>query len=87
MRTTLTIDDEIAAALKKRAFESGKSFKQVVNEALAAGLAGSLPRARVYRLMPVSMGQAQQGINLDKASRIAGEMEDEELARKLDQRK
>ena len=32
MCTALTIDDPIAEALKKAAYESGKSFKQVVND-------------------------------------------------------
>ena len=38
MRTTLTIHDEIADALKKQAFETGKSFKDTVNDILQAGL-------------------------------------------------
>lgn len=71
MRTTLTIDDKIAEALKKRAFESGKSFKQVVNETLRAGLEGDLPKKRRYQLCPVSMGQVRPGVNLDKANQIA----------------
>ena len=39
MRTTLTIDDHLARALKERAHRSGKPFKQIVNETLRAGLA------------------------------------------------
>lgn len=38
MRTTLTIEDSLAELLKKQAHETGKPFKQVVNEALRAGL-------------------------------------------------
>lgn len=89
MRTTLTIDDRIAAALKRRALETGKSFKAVVNEALQAGLEAShtLPRARPYRVEPVSLGEPRPGIDLDKALRLAGELEDEELARKMELRK
>jgi hypothetical protein len=90
MRTTLTIDDKLAAVLKKRAFDTGKPFKEVVNEALRAGLeAGhALPGAsRSFVLRPVSLGGAQAGIDLDKATRLAGELEDEELLRKLQQRK
>ena len=90
MRTTLTIDDKLAAALKKRAFETGKPFKEVVNEALRAGLeAGhALPRSsRSFVLQPVSLGGAQAGINLDKANRLAAELEDDELLRKMQQRK
>lgn len=89
MRTTLTIDDQIAAILKKRAFETGKSFKDVVNEALRAGLESgqALAKARPYKIMPVSLGEPQPGINLDKALQLAGELEDIELARKMELRK
>ena len=38
MRTTLTIDDDIARALKNLSRESGTSFKSVVNEVLRRGL-------------------------------------------------
>jgi predicted transcriptional regulator len=38
MRTTLTIDDAIARALKELAHRSNKPFNQVVNETLRAGL-------------------------------------------------
>lgn len=38
MRTTLTIDDEVALALKDFAHQSGRPFRQVVNEALRKGL-------------------------------------------------
>ena len=44
MRTTLTIEDHLARALKERAHRTGKPFKQVVNEMLRAGL--SATRAR-----------------------------------------
>lgn len=38
MRTTLTLDDDVAAKLKTEARRSGKSFKQAVNELLRIGL-------------------------------------------------
>ena len=89
MRTTLTLDDELAAALKKRAFETGKSFKEVVNEALRAGLeAGrTLPRPKPYAVEPIALGEPLPGINLDKSLAIAGALEDDELARKMQLRK
>jgi hypothetical protein len=39
MRTTLTLDDDVAALLERAMRESGKGLKQTVNEALRAGLA------------------------------------------------
>ena len=38
MRTTLTLDDDTAQALRRMARESGASWKQVVNEAIRAGI-------------------------------------------------
>src|SRR3546814_10897768 len=68
------------SALKKRDFETGKSFKDVVNETLRAGLTANqaLPKPKPYKVKPVSMGGPQPGINLDKALQLAGELEDEE---------
>ena len=88
MRTTLTIDDSLAEALKKRAFETGKSFKQVVNEVIAAGLQPRpKPRPKRFVQKTYNLGQPMPGVNLDKALQLAGELEDEEMARKMEQRK
>ena len=39
MRTTLTLDDDVAAKLKAEARRAGRPFREVVNEALRRGLA------------------------------------------------
>lgn len=89
MRTTLTIDDRIAKALKDAAHRSGKSYKQVVNETLRAGLTKNriMDEMKSYRLKPVSMGDVAGGYNLTKALELAEHLEDEELARKLELKK
>jgi len=38
VRTTLTLDDDVATLLKKEVRKSGESFKQVVNRFLRLGL-------------------------------------------------
>jgi hypothetical protein len=38
VRTTLTLDDDVAALLKKEVRKSGEPFKQAVNRLLRAGL-------------------------------------------------
>ncbi|MYE13615.1 MAG: ribbon-helix-helix protein, CopG family [Gammaproteobacteria bacterium] len=38
MRTTLTLDDDIAASLKTLARDTGRSFKAVVNDVIRHGL-------------------------------------------------
>ena len=88
MRTTLTLDGDVAAALKRLSRRSGRPLKQVVNEALRTGLrAQAAPSARRYRLKPASLGGLAAGVNLDHALRLADALEDEVLAAKLALRK
>jgi hypothetical protein len=89
MRTTLTIDDQIAKTLKALAHRSGKPFKQVRNETLRAGLAArqAPARAKPYRLKPVSLGGVLPGVDLRKALQLAATLEDEGIVRKLELRK
>lgn len=89
MRTTLTIEDETAERLKSLAHESGKSFKQVVNETLRHGLEhGQTPQSRKpYKLKPVKMGEPRPAYDLAKALVLADNLEDSENASKLVLRK
>ena len=60
MRTTLTLDPDVAALLKKAVAKGEVSFKQAVNEALRRGLAetpADKPKRRfVQRVGPPSGG-------------------------------
>lgn len=86
MRTTLTLDDQLLRQLRARAASSGKPFRQVVHEVLRAGLADRAPADRPpYRCPSFSIGGLAAGVDLDKALRLAGELEDEALAEKLRQ--
>ena len=89
MRTTLNIDDSIAKKLKDNAHQTGKSFKDIVNETLQAGLVAKkiMQKAKPYRIKSVSMGGAVTGHNLDKALALADRMEDEEIIRELSMKK
>jgi hypothetical protein len=88
MRTTITIDDALAKALKDLAHKSNKSFKEVVNETLHAGLgAKRASKARPYRVRPTSLGGIVPGVNLDKARALADAIEDQELVVKIELRK
>ena len=60
MRTTLTLDDDVAALLKRVLSRRKDSFKAVVNEALRQGLRRmsappELPQP--YTIQPVSLGR------------------------------
>jgi hypothetical protein len=88
MRTTLTLDDQLADELKEIAHRAGIPFKEVVNETLRKGLRSKrLPASKPYRLEAVSLGGVRGDASLDKALSIADRIEDEEIARKLELRK
>jgi len=82
MRTTVTLDPDVEALVKRLMRERGLSFKQAVNAAIRAGATGSRKR---YRMRTFDMGEPL--VDLTKALRLAGELEDEELVRRLDARK
>ncbi|MDP9452280.1 MAG: ribbon-helix-helix domain-containing protein [Actinomycetota bacterium] len=85
MRTTVTLDPDVAAALEQAARERRTSFKKVLNDAVRAGLRPAVA-PRPYRLPTRPMG-LRPGIDLDKASAIAGDLDDREVMRKLELRK
>jgi hypothetical protein len=89
MRTTLTLDDDLAAALNEKADRTGRTFKEVVNKALRAGIEAEIspPPRRRYLLEPVSLGGIPKAVDLDKALRLADALEDAEISRKLELRK
>ena len=88
MRTTLTIDDPIAASLREWARQSGTPYKLVVNEALRLGLqALARPRAQPYSLVASSLGSVRAGLDPDKALAIADRLEDEAIAQEVVLRK
>lgn len=86
MRTTVTLDPDIAARLQKLAAERGTSFKATINATLRSGLEAGSTATKPYREVTRSLG-VQPGIDLTKALRLAAEIEDEETVRKLEQRK
>jgi hypothetical protein len=59
MRTTLTLDDDIASRLARLQQKSGQTLQEVVNTVLRTGLdhLETPPPARVpYRLTPIRLG-------------------------------
>jgi hypothetical protein len=86
MRTTVTLDADVAAKLKAVARARGISFKQALNQAVRAGLAGPRRSGRRFAQPTQPMG-LRPGFDLDKALKLASALEDEEIARKLEVRK
>jgi hypothetical protein len=85
MRTTLTLDDDLAEILHQKARQQGNSFRVVVNEFLRAGLAAtgsaSFQRPPV-RVIAKPLG-LKSGYDPDKMNQLADELEVEEYRRKL----
>ena len=84
MRTTLTLDDDLAGILHRKAAEQGLSFKEVVNSILRSGLAikvQSVSDKPVPAIVPRDFG-FRAGIDLEKLNQLADELEAEEFARK-----
>jgi len=80
VRTTVTLDPETEALIRKAMSERNASFKQVVNEAIVRGLTSDRARFE-FRTRTHSMGRAR--FNLDKANQIAAGLDDEEFLRKM----
>jgi hypothetical protein len=81
MRTTVTLDPDVEAKLRRAMRERDVSFKVAINDAVRAGLGSPTPAARRFRMTTAPLG-VRPGINLDKALTLAGELEDEEILRK-----
>jgi hypothetical protein len=86
VRTTVTLDDDVASRLQALVRERGAPFKRVLNDVLRAGLAAEQPSRRPFEVRARPMG-LRPGVNLDKALRLAAELEDEEIVRKLERGK
>ena len=78
MRTTLTLEPDIAAKAKKGAAKLGKPFKDVINEALRIGLDEVLhpPEAKPYSYKTRPMG-LRPGLNLDNIGELLAQLDGE----------
>ncbi len=92
MRTTLTLDDDIVAALKDQARRLDCTFRQVVNQTLRRGLSESPDQEAkppddggerpIFRVKPICSGFAP-GVDPLKLNQLNSELEDAEFLKKL----
>lgn len=84
MRTTLTIEEDVARQIRRRMVEKKLPLKQVVNEALRAGLAKTRKKDGVppFRVEPYPM-QFQPGVNPDKLNQLLDDLEVDDFLRKM----
>ena len=77
MRTTLTLDDDVAAKLKAETRRSGRSFRETVNDTLRRGLAtrrSALSRAP-FKVVTRDLGQLRPGLSLDSVADLIEQVE------------
>jgi hypothetical protein len=76
VRTTLTLDDDVAAKLKREVRQSGRAFRDVVNETLRRGLLTARPGQRqVFRITPRSLGGLRPGLSVDNVEALLEQVE------------
>ncbi len=79
MRTTLTLDPDVAAKAKRGAKKLGKPLKEVINAALRIGLDPVLnpPPARPYHTDPRPMG-LRRGFSYDNIAELLARADGED---------
>lgn len=88
MRTTLTLDADVARMIDEEAHRLRRPFKQVVNDALRRGLSPSarrVPRRR-YRVRPHAT-TLRPGIDPVRLNALADELEDQARLGRLGRRR
>ena len=85
MRTTLTLDDDVAGFLREQSRLHDKPFKQVVNEVLRRGMApGSRePEPARFRVVPNRSGLVP-GIDPQRLNQLNDQLEAEDFAAESD---
>lgn len=79
VRTTVTLDPDTEQIVRELMREQGVSFKRALNDAIRRG--ASRDRREPFETETVSMGEPT--VNLDRALQLVGDLEDEELIRKM----
>jgi hypothetical protein len=84
MRTTVTLEPDVEALIRRLMRERALTFKEAINLAIRTGLSSG-DEGPGFSTPTRDMGDAS--VPLDKALALAGELEDEHLVRKLSLRK
>ena len=74
VRTTLTLDEDIAAKLQAETRRSGRTFRDVVNETLRRGLLARRTKAASKPVLPRFSLGLRAGIDLDNAELLLDEL-------------
>ena len=77
MRTTLTLDDDVAAKLKEESRRAGRPFKEIVNETLRAGLSSrrAAAKGQAFKITVRDLGDLRPGLSLDNVGELIEQIE------------
>ncbi|MCY4115028.1 MAG: antitoxin [Chloroflexi bacterium] len=79
MRTTLTLDADVADFLREQARLRNRPFKQIVNDTLRRGMSPAAPEERpAYRVTP-HHGGFRAGVDPLKLNQLNDELETQEF--------
>ena len=84
MRTSLTLERDVAERLAQETRRTGKSLKATVNDALrlGLGLGGGLPKVSRVVVGPHAFG-FRPGVDLDRMNQFVDELDVEKAGRRL----
>jgi hypothetical protein len=77
MRTTLTLDEDVAAKLKAESRRAGRPFREIVNETLRHGLATRRIAAhrQPFKVTVRDLGNLKPGLSLDNVAELIEHVE------------
>lgn len=74
----MTLDPDTEQVVRRRMREKGMSFKEALNDAIRSGVA---QQTEAFSTDTASMGAS--AVNLDRALQVVGDLEDDELIRRM----
>jgi hypothetical protein len=77
MRTTLTLDDDVAAKLKAESRRAGRPFRDIVNDTLRRGLASQrvTSQRHPFTVEARDLGELKPGLTLDNVAALIEQVE------------
>jgi plasmid stability protein len=77
MRTTITLDDNVAANLRAEARRAGRSLRDIVNETLRRGLVSRCVAAsrQSLKITARDLGDLKPGLSLDNVAELIERVE------------
>ena len=79
----MTIDDDLAGLLQRKACALGKPFRELVNDTLRKGLSETLTKkGNAIKVRPHDFGASRPGLDMDRLNQFSDELLVEDYLRK-----